>query len=92
MTNMFVCVRRVLGDINIALADSRNNDVAVKTTDHKDNTFTIQFEPSLVGQYVAHIFFANQEIPGSPRSISVFPSVDLSGVKVTGVDESKYGH
>ena len=78
------------GDVAIALTNERGLDVPVHTTDNKDNTFKIDFEPTTVGQYNASVFFAEQEIPSSPYKINVQPSVDVSKVRVEGLQESEY--
>ena len=77
------------GDVAIALTDERGLDVPVKTTDNKDNTFKIDFEPKTVGTYTASVFFAEQEIPSSPYRINVDPSIDVGKVHVEGMEDSK---
>ena len=61
----------------------------MKTTDMKNNTFRIDFTPDTVGLYKASVFFAEQEIPMSPYKINILPSVDVSKVKIQGLDDSK---
>lgn len=78
------------GDVAIALTDERGLDVPVKTTDNKDNTFKIDFEPKTVGAYTASVFFAEQEIPSSPYRINVDPSIDVGKVHVQGLEDSKF--
>ena len=82
-----ICV--AAGDVAIALTDERGLDVPVTTTDNKDNTFRIEYEPKTVGQYTASVFFADQEIPSSPYKIVIQPSIDVSKVKVQGLEPSK---
>lgn len=77
------------GDVAIALTNERGLDVPVKTTDMKNNTFRIDFKPDTVGLYNASVFFAEQEIPMSPYKVKVLPSVDVSKVKIQGLDDSK---
>ena len=74
----------------IALTNERGLDVPVRTTDQKNNTFRIDFEPQSVGEYTASVFFAEQEVPTSPYKIKVEPSVDVSKVMVQGLEESKW--
>lgn len=61
----------------------------VKTTDLHNNKFRVDFEPTTVGTLSASVFFADQEIPSSPYKIQVEPSVDVSKVKVQGLNNSK---
>ncbi|XP_069142475.1 filamin-A-like isoform X2 [Argopecten irradians] len=74
------------GDVSIALTDERGRDVPVKTVDNKDGTFRIEYEPKTPGTYVVQVYFANSEIPKSPIKVNVESSIDLSKVKVVGLD------
>lgn len=37
-----------------------------------------------------NVIFADQEIPTSPYKVTIEPDVDVSGVKVVGLEPSKY--
>ena len=78
------------GDVAIALTDSRHQNVVVETTDNEDNTFTVMFEPTQVGEYVARVYFGDSEVPVSPLKINVLPSIDLSHVRVQRLDKREY--
>ena len=77
------------GDVAVGLTNERGVDVAIKTTDNQDGTFTVEYEPKTPGSYLAMIYFADKEIPQSPVKIKVEPSIDVSGIKVEGLDSSK---
>lgn len=49
----------------------------------------IEYEPKSVGVYTANVLFAEQEIPTSPYKINVEPNIDVSKVKVKGLEPSK---
>ncbi|XP_052093726.1 filamin-A-like isoform X18 [Mytilus californianus] len=74
------------GDIAIALTDAQGKDVPVNTIDNQDGTFKIEYTPSSPGTYTVSVFFANSEIPMSPIKVNVESSIDLSKVKVVGLD------
>lgn len=78
------------GDVAVALADSKGNNVSILTTDNEDNTFRVEFEPTTVGDYVTNVYFAEKEIPKSPFTIHVLPSIDLSRVKVHGLSNNVF--
>lgn len=78
-----------LGDIAIALTDAQGKDVPVNTIDNQDGTFKIEYTPSSPGTYTVSVFFANSEIPKSPIKVNVESSIDLSKVKVVGLDTRK---
>ena len=78
-----------LGDVAIALTNERGVDVPVNTSDQKNNTFRVDFTPETVGEYNVNVFFAELEIPTSPYRVNVHPSIDISKVKIEGLDDSK---
>jgi len=78
-----------IGDVSIALVDANGKDVPVNTIDNKDGTFTIEYEPKTPGTFTVAVFFANKEIPSSPIKVKVESSIDLSKVKVVGLDTRK---
>lgn len=83
------CTTAGPGDIGIALTDGNGRDVPVKTTDQKDGTFKVEYEPVNPGTYVVAVYFGGKEIPSSPIKVPVEASVDLSKVKVVGLDKRK---
>jgi filamin len=75
------------GDVAISLVDHRGLDVPVTTTDNKNNSFKVAFEPARAGTYQASIYFADQELPRSPYQVKVergLRSHDASKVRVYG--------
>nr|XP_022299044.1 filamin-A-like isoform X13 [Crassostrea virginica] len=81
------CTTAGPGDIGIALTDGNGRDVPVKTTDQKNGTFKVEYEPVNPGTYVVAVYFAEKEIPSSPIKVPVEASIDLSKVKVVGLDK-----
>ena len=51
--------------------------------------YRIEYEPKSVGWYTANILFADQEIPTSPYKVNVEPNIDVSKIKVNGLEPSK---
>lgn len=86
------CTSAGPGDIGIALTDGNGRDVPVKTTDQKNGTFRVEYEPVNPGTYVVAVYFAGKEIPSSPIKVPVEASIDLSKVKVVGLDKRKFYH
>lgn len=84
------CLVALTGDVAVGLTDERGVDVPVKTTDKKDGTFTVEYEPKTPGMYTVMVYFADKEIPQSPIKIKVEPSIDVSGIKVEGLEPSEF--
>lgn len=74
----------------MGLTDERGVDVPVNTIDNKDGTFTVEYEPKTPGQYTVMVYFAEKEIPQSPIKVKVEASIDVSGIKVEGLEPSEY--
>ncbi|CAG5133090.1 unnamed protein product, partial [Candidula unifasciata] len=74
------------GDVAVGLTDERGVDVPVKTIDNQDGTFTVQYEPKTPGVYTVLVYFANKEVPQSPIKVKVEPSIDVSKVRVVGLE------
>ena len=72
------------------LVDDKGKDVPVKTTDNKDGTFTVEYEPTTPGMYTVQVYFAEKEIPKSPIKVKVESSIDVSKVTVKGLDTRKW--
>ena len=57
------------GDVGVLVTDPRGEEVPLTTEDHKNNSFTIGFEPKQPGIYQANVYFGNQQVPGSPFKV-----------------------
>lgn len=79
-----------VGDVAVGLTDERGVDVPVKTIDNQDGTFTVEYEPKSPGLYTVLVYFANKEIPQSPIKVKVDSSIDVSKVRVVGLEPSKF--
>ncbi len=65
-------------------------EMPCKVTDNGDGTYTAQYTPEQPGEYAVAVKYAGQEIPKSPIPVRVIPSVDVSKIKVDGLQDSKY--
>ncbi|XP_049804905.1 filamin-A isoform X1 [Schistocerca nitens] len=74
------------GDIQLALKSETGTDVPLDITDNGDGTFTVDYCVSQPGQYTATIMYGGQKIPQSPIKIQVQPHVDISKIKVDGLE------
>ncbi|GFN93495.1 filamin-a-like [Plakobranchus ocellatus] len=83
------CKQAGPGDVAVGLTDEKGMDVPVKTTDNQDGTFTVEYEPKTPGKYTVLVLFANKEVPQSPIKVQVEPSIDVSKVKVVGLEPTQ---
>lgn len=54
--------------------------------------YRIEYEPKAVGTYTVNVIFADKEIPTSPYKVKVEPNIDVSGVKVLGLEKGTDYH
>jgi len=59
----------VVGDVGLSVTDPEGRDVAVTTEAMKNNSFKIGFEPKKPGVYDANVYFADEQVPGSPFKV-----------------------
>ncbi|BFZ10498.1 hypothetical protein BsWGS_13537 [Bradybaena similaris] len=76
------------GDVAVGVTDERGVDVPVKTIDNQDGTFRVEYEPKSPGQYTVLVYFANKEVPQSPIKVTVEANIDVSKVKVVGLEKT----
>ncbi|CAF0875720.1 unnamed protein product [Rotaria sordida] len=74
------------GDISIALTDPKNQDVPFTIDDNQDGTFRIAYTAKMPGVHCISVLFGDSEIPTSPIKVNVEPSVDISKIRVEGLD------
>lgn len=75
--------------MSIALTDAKNQDVPFTIKDNQDGTFTIAYTAKLPGVHCISVLFADNEIPSSPLKITVEPSIDVTKIRVEGLETSK---
>ncbi|KAL8582065.1 hypothetical protein ACOMHN_028046 [Nucella lapillus] len=80
------CKKAGPGDVAIGLTDPRGMDVPINTINNKDGTFTVEYEPKHPGTYAIMVYFADTEVPQSPLKVKVEPNIDVSAIKVKGLD------
>ena len=52
-------------------------------------TFTVDYTAPSPGSYKVTVFFAGKEVPQSPIKVQVAPHIDVSGIRVEGLEASK---
>lgn len=60
----------------------------VRVIDNEDDTYLVEVIPPQNGTYTTHIKYGGKDIPAQPK-VCVTPAVDVSKVKVDGLEQSK---
>lgn len=76
-------------DIHVINEDTKT-EVPIKLTDNGDRTFTVDYEPKQSGLHSAILQYGGLKVPSTPIHFKVNPNVDVSKIKVDGLEESKY--
>lgn len=63
--------------------------VPVRIIDNNDNTYAVEVIPPLPGTYSTNLLYGGLKVPMSPK-VTVAPPVDVSKIKVDGLEPSKY--
>ncbi|ESN92240.1 hypothetical protein HELRODRAFT_181576 [Helobdella robusta] len=78
------------GDVSIMLTYETGQDVPMVTEDEGTNSFKVTFTPTRMGKIEGKVYFGEVEIPASPIFFTCRSPIDLSGVKVHGLDSKKF--
>ncbi|GFV00221.1 filamin-A [Trichonephila clavipes] len=74
------------GNVQVKLSDEKGGLVPVQILDNEDGTYSVDYVAPSAGNYTVSIQFAGKEIPNSPIKVKVEPQVDVSKVKVDGLE------
>ncbi|KAF8782497.1 filamin-A-like isoform X2 [Argiope bruennichi] len=78
------------GNAQVKLTDEKGGLVPVQILDNEDGTYSVDYMAPNPGNYTVSVAFAGKEIPNSPIKVKVEPQIDVSKVKVDGLEPSVY--
>lgn len=78
------------GDLNIAIANDQGVEVPFRLTDNEDGTYVVDYCPPTPGNYTVSVKYGGLQVPQSPIRVPVHPHVDVSKIKVDGLEPSVY--
>lgn len=68
--------------------DETKQKVPVRIIDNDDNTYAVEVIPPLAGTYTTNMTYGGLKVPIAPK-VTVNPAVDVSKIKVDGLEPSK---
>lgn len=80
----------LVGEVQIALTNAQGQDIPIDIQDNRDGTFTVEYSTSSPGDHRVTVLYAGAEIPQSPIVVPVQSHVDVTKVKVDGLEPSEY--
>ena len=80
---------QLTGDLDVAITNEKNQPVPAQVEDNGDGTYTVAYTPAAPGPLKVNVLYAGKLVPQSPIAVQVQPHVDVSKVKVDGLEPSK---
>ncbi|XP_057654412.1 filamin-A isoform X2 [Diorhabda carinulata] len=78
-------------DLDVHLInENTREEVPLKLTDLGDQTYTVDYETVLAGIHRLTVHYGGQKVPSTPIKFKVEPNVDVSKIKVDGLEPSVY--
>ncbi|ERL95534.1 hypothetical protein D910_12796 [Dendroctonus ponderosae] len=74
-------------DVHLINEDTRE-EIPVKLTDNGDRTYTVDYEVPQSGDYSVSLYYGGLRVPTTPIKVNVEPNVDVSKIKVDGLEPS----
>ena len=79
------------GDVSITITNPKNVDVHYEIEENEaDETIEVRYTPKVPGNYCISVTFNNEEVPQSPIKIFIEPDIDVTKIRCTGINPSKF--
>lgn len=78
-----------LGELNVNLVNEKGVNVPLQVNDNEDGSFLIDYVPTTSGVHNLNCTYGGVKVPDCPIKINVQSPVDLSKVKVDGLETRK---
>lgn len=86
-----ICREAGDGQLEVFLRnDDTKQEVPFKLSDNQDGTYTVDYEAPRSGNYSCTLRYDGVQVPSTPIKFKVQPNVDVSKIKVDGLEPSKY--
>ncbi|XP_029678437.1 filamin-A isoform X2 [Formica exsecta] len=78
------------GKLDVKLLSPEDRELPISLTDNEDGTYTVDYMPPQPGNYTVNLNYGGLNVPQCPIKVNVQPHVDVSKVKVDGLEPSLY--
>lgn len=69
--------------------EDTNKEIPVRVLDNEDNTYTVEVIPPAIGSYSTNLTYGGLKVQPSAPKVYVTPAIDVSKIKVDGLEPSK---
>ncbi|KMQ98503.1 filamin-a isoform x5 [Lasius niger] len=74
------------GNLDVKLLSPEDRELPISLTDNEDGTYTVDYMPPQPGNYTVNLNYGGLKVPQCPIKVNVQPHVDVSKVKVDGLE------
>lgn len=78
------------GDLDVTMTSPDGHDLPISLTSNEDGTYTVDYAAPQPGTYLVNLTYGNLKVPQCPIKVNVQPHIDISKVKVDGLEPSEY--
>ncbi|XP_015127266.1 filamin-A isoform X2 [Diachasma alloeum] len=76
------------GELDVNMTGPDGRDLPVTLSDNEDGTYTVDYVAPLPGTYKVDLTYGGLKVPKCPMKVNVQPHVDVSKIKVDGLEPS----
>lgn len=80
------------GKLDVKLLNPEGRELPISLTDNENGTYVVDYMPLQPGNYTVNLNYGGLKVPRCPIKVNVQPHVDVSKVKVDGLEPSKYNY
>ncbi|XP_011631142.1 filamin-A isoform X3 [Pogonomyrmex barbatus] len=78
------------GKLDVKLLNPEGRELPISLTDNEDGTYVVDYMPPQPGNYTVNLNYGGLKVPQCPIKVNVQPHVDVSKVKVDGLESSLF--
>ncbi|XP_066588237.1 filamin-A isoform X2 [Prorops nasuta] len=76
------------GNLDVSLTSPDGRDLPISLTDNEDGTYVVDYTTAQPGTYSVNLNYGGLKVPQCPIKVTVQPHVDVSKIKVDGLEPS----
>ncbi|CAD6204963.1 GSCOCG00003073001-RA-CDS [Cotesia congregata] len=80
------CREAGTGDLDVTMKSPDGHDLPISLTDNEDGTYTVDYVAPAPGTYTVNLNYGGLKVPQCPIKVNVQPHVDVSKIKVEGLE------
>lgn len=77
------------GEVQIAVSNEKGQDLPATLLDNEDGTYRVDYSAPSPGNHTVTVLYGGQQVPQSPIRVAVEPHVDVSKIRVDGLEPSE---